>query len=59
MYQTNDFFSLIRTGDGKAEEKIDEIFQALIAEQEEQGKTLCLIGKVSLSQIMSREISSS
>lgn len=53
------FFSLIRTGDGKAEEKIDEIFQALIAEQEEQGKTLRLIGKVSLSHIMSREISSS
>lgn len=38
MYWTIDFF--FRTGDGKAEEKIDEIFQALIAEQEEQGKVL-------------------
>lgn len=31
-------FYAIRTGDGNAEEKIDEVFQALIAEQEEQGQ---------------------
>jgi uncharacterized protein YwlG (UPF0340 family) len=36
-------FFAIRTGDNKAEEKIDEVFQALIAEQEDQGMCIYTI----------------